>query len=230
MIPSILDTIRSYARAVPGEVCGALVITLPNHAEFIPCANLSKFPDVCHFCPKDLAGAEDKGHLVGYVHTHDAGAVPSQTDIDFCRRSRKPWWIVSPDSWTRINSNLPLERRPFAWGVQDCYTLISDWFSEEGVVLPEFTREPDFWKHGKNPYMDGIKVSDFEIVKGQPERGDIILMAIQSRDDIPNHAAVHVGNGEIIHHLPKRLSMVELYDGIYQDATRAVVRRKRENN
>lgn len=225
MTPELLETIRAYARVDTNEVCGAIVISSPNVAEYFPCTNLSKFPDQCHFCPKDLANAEDSGTLVGYVHTHDDGTTPSEVDIEFCRRSRKPWWIVSPESFSRINPSLSLVKRPFAWGVQDCYTLIRDWYDEQGTELPDFQRQQDFWKEGGNPYMDGLSSAGFAVVDDVPQYGDGILMSIRSTNGIPNHAAVYVGDGNIVHHLPNRLSMVELYDGFYQSVTCGVVRR-----
>jgi len=226
MTPELLASIRECSQRAEHEVCGVL-IHRSNEAVYVPCHNLSDIPGRGRFSPVDLARAEDMGPVLGYVHTHDVGCTPSPVDLKFCLESHKPWWIVSPTAWFRMSSNLELQKRRFAWGIQDCFTLIRDWFEGEGIVFQDFERSKDFWKFGMNPYMDGMADAGFELINKDPERGDVILMGIDTVDCIPNHAAIHIGDGNILHHLPNRLSMVELYDGFYQRSTLAVARRIR---
>ena len=227
MTPELLEAIRFYAGDFSRETCGVLVASKPNKAEFVSCNNLSKVDDKCEFCAKDMARAEDRGKLIGYVHTHSGHVIPSPADKDFCRISKKPWWIVSQDDWARLDTALPFTGRTFAWGVQDCFTLMEDWYSIIGVKFPNILRESSLMKSGVDSYMKYLPYTDFELVNEEPKFGDAILLAIQSIDGQPNHAAVHVGEGNILHHLPNRLSMVELYDGDYRAATKFVARRKK---
>lgn len=224
MTPELLDAVRSHHRE-DGEACGVFVLTRPNYADFFPCRNMVLSGDHTFFDPHDLARAEDRGPIIGYAHTHTEGCIPSPVDMIDCARSRKPWWIVDKTDFYRINPGVPLSGRRFVWGLQDCYTLIRDWFAVNDIIIPDFERSPDFWKAGVDPYMAGLTIAGFELVPEEPGYGDVILMAIESKYGIPNHGAVHIGNGHLIHHLPNRLSMVELYDGIYQSKTVAVARR-----
>ena len=225
MTPELLSAVRARAGDFNREVGGVFIITQPNVAEFFPCKNTAERADIFSPCYADTMAAEDRGPLVGYVHTHNGSCEPSQTDLEFCARSRRPWWIVSQTGFRRVNPGMKLEGRQFAWGVQDCYTLIMDWYAASGVVLPDFVREKDFWLRGEDPYMDGLKTAGFSVVDAEPDLGDGVLMSIRSRNAIPNHGAVHIGDTRIIHHLPNRLSMVELYDDTYRWFTSAVVRR-----
>lgn len=113
----------------------------------------------------------------------------------------------------------------------DCYTLIKDWYERErGVVLPDFERHDNWWNDGhSNLYMDHFREAGFEPVGQYPELevGDVILMQIRSKNGVPNHAGVYVGDGMILHHMYGRLSCKAIYGGILRDYTRLVVRYKR---
>lgn len=57
--------------------------------------------------------------------------------------------------------------------------------------------------------------------------GDFILMQIES--NTVNHAAIYIGNGEILHHLYGRLSMRGVYGSYWLDRTRRTLRHKLYN-
>ena len=52
-----------------------------------------------------------------------------------------------------------------------------------------------------------------EIKQDQLTHGDCILMAIGS--SVPNHGAVYLGDGIILHHVQNRLSTREIFGGYY---------------
>jgi cell wall-associated NlpC family hydrolase len=57
-------------------------------------------------------------------------------------------------------------------------------------------------------------------------KGDLILMQIRSRNRVPNHAAIYLGDGMMLHHLHSRLSSRDIYGGYWQEVTRSIWRHR----
>jgi proteasome lid subunit RPN8/RPN11 len=220
MTPALLETILQHARREnPRESCGLLIAEgTDSLASYVPCRNLLT-GDFFNLHPEDWAAAEDRGRILGVVHSHPGGeAKPSGADLQAQLSTGLPWWIVVPETgaWARFGA-AQLTGRTFAWGVSDCYTLAADWF--QGV--PDFVREPDFWKT-RDLFRGGLERAGFREVHDGPRPGDALLFAIRS--GVPNHCAVYMGDGRILHHLPGRLSCQELMGRWVRDVV-AVVRR-----
>lgn len=100
---------------------------------------------------------------------------------------------------------LPLVGRPFRYGVTDCYSLIRDWYrTQRGVLLPDYPREWNFWVEGLDMYGAGFGEAGFRrIDPADAGEGDSVLFRIRSR--VPNHAAVLLGGGWMLHHTASRL-------------------------
>lgn len=65
------------------------------------------------------------------------------------------------------------------------------------------------WNDGvSNLYTEGFPEAGFVAVGTDAElqTGDVILMQIRSKNGVPNHAAIYLGDGLILHHLHGRLS------------------------
>ena len=121
----------------------------------------------------------------------------------------------------------PLVGREFSHGVLDCYSLCRDWyFRERGVMLPDFERHDKWWDDGHSDlYTEHFAEAGFvEIDRKAIQPGDAVLMQVQSKNLVPNHAAIYIGDGLILHHLYGRLSSRDVYGGYWQQATRAVLR------
>jgi len=213
----------------PREACG-LVVVVKGRARYVPCSNVSDNPDQFAIAPQELAAAEDMGELIGVFHSHpNASANPSEADLVGCERSGVEWHILGWPSgvWRSFKPTgyaAPLVGREFIHGVLDCYTLVQDWFRiERGVVLPDFERRDDWWERGDNLYLDQYRAAGFvPIAPANLSHGDCFLMQIQS--PVPNHAAVYLGDGMILHHLHGRLSSRDVYGGYYQHVTTHVLR------
>jgi cell wall-associated NlpC family hydrolase len=149
-----------------------------------------------------------------------------------CEASGLPWHIVGipSEDWVRVEPTgfvAPLVGREWSHGVLDCYSLVRDWFrSERGVLLPNFARFDDWWKRGENLYLDNFSQVGFEAIGFADLRnlqlGDCFLMQVAS--PVPNHAAVYLGDGLILHHLQGRLSSRDVYGGYWQKVTTHVLR------
>lgn len=222
MTPALLEVILDHARAeAPRECCGVLVWDGQNGATYRHCQNIGG-PDQFEIHPEDWVAAEDAGPVLGVVHSHPGGtAEPSEWDLASCNRSGVPWWIVTPEGdWQRVTpTGWETKGHPFAWGVQDCYTLARDAYGH----MPDFVRGPGFWKI-HDLFTEGLEAAGFERVEDGPLVGDALLLSIRGAG-VPNHCAVYIGGGRVLHHLPGRLSREEDL-GPLNRAVVAVVRRR----
>ena len=222
-----------HARAeYPREACGLLVIRKGREV-YARCRNIGVGTDQFVIHPEDYVAADMEGEIVGVVHSHlGMSPEPSQADRVACEASGLPWHIVGfpSEDWVRIEPTgfvAPLVGREWSHGVLDCYSLVRDWFrSERGVLLPNFARFDDWWKRGENLYLDNFAQVGFEAVNFADLRslqpGDCFLMQVAS--PVPNHAAVYLGDGLILHHLQGRLSSRDVYGGYWQKVTTHVLK------
>lgn len=244
MQPDTIEAIRAHAEnAFPRECCG-LVVIVKGRERFIACTNAAQGADHFILPAEEYADAEALGEIVAVVHSHpNAPAEPSQADLVACEGSGLPWHIVRVDlvdgaalagemvTIEPTGYRAPLVGRQFSHGVLDCYQLIVDWYQQErGITLKQFARADGWWDDGDSDlYTRGFPEAGFvRIADGeQPQVGDVILMQIRSRNQVPNHAAVYLGDGVMLHHLHGRLSSRDIYGGYFQETTRAVLRRSR---
>lgn len=237
----LIKSIRLHAQAeYPRESCG-LVIVLKGRKRYVPCKNAAQGTEHFVLPADEYAAAEDLGEVVAVVHSHpDAPAAASQADLVSCEASGLPWHIVRVDlidgapvagemsTIEPTGYRAPLIGREFSHGVLDCYQLIVDWYAQErGITLPQFSRADEWWNDGKSDlYTDGFPKAGFVRLPegGAPEKGDVILMQIRAKNGVPNHAAIYLGDGLMLHHMHGRLSSRDLYGGWYLESTRAVLR------
>ena len=147
------------------------------------------------------------------VHSHpDGPECPSAADMRGQRATAVPWVIVSTDG-KRAGAPFvldpdaperpPLEGRPFRHGVTDCYSLLRDWFHmEQGIALPDYPRDWEWWKNGEDLYRKEFRGAGFQALgeAAVQRRGDVFLAQTPKSPAI-NHAGVYLGDGMAIHHL-----------------------------
>lgn len=234
--PLAAAAIREHAEAeYPREACGLLIV-VKGKQRYVPCRNIAATPIenfILH--PEDLANAEDVGEVVGVVHSHpDMPATMSQADLVVCEQGELPWYIVSVGRngcegeicrYTPTGYAAPLIGRQFSHGVLDCYTLVRDYYAENlGIKLLDFERRDNWWHNGEDLYMRQFADAGFVVVNDGLQLHDGIIM--QVRSPVANHAGVYIGDGQMIHHMYGRLSTRDVYNGYFQEVTRAVVRHK----
>lgn len=144
------------------------------------------------------------------------GQWPSADDMAHQVATGLPWGIVwcdgeaakEPVWWGDHVIDEPLIGRNFEPGIRDCYALGRAWYwQERGITLPEVPRDDEWWHHGGDLFRECFAKAGFEIVTGAPQPGDALLMSIRS--PVPNHCAIVLERGLILHHLTNRLSRRE---------------------
>ena len=227
------------AECYPNESCG-LIVLAEDGERYVPCNNAHDNPSE-HFrlSGEDFSEAEELGEVKAVVHSHpNASGAPSDADRVQCELSELPWHILSVgmvDGKAEFGQQgycqpcgyqAPLQGRQFAHGLLDCFTLFKDFLWREfGIRLNNCEREDDWWNKGQELYsIDRLNAEGLFQIKDEPKRGDIILMNIRSK--VANHAAVYLGDGQMLHHLHGKLSRTEPYGGMWAERTIMIVRHK----
>jgi len=205
---------------MPKEACG-LVVIVKGRERYIPCQNLApNATDMFILDPEDYAKAEDLGEITAVFHSHPVtAAAPSEADRIACESSGLPWVICNPvvDTWAELapcGFKAPLIGREYTWAVADCWTLVRDWYTENGVSIPDWPRPTTLDQFQASPMFDECwAVGGFSLLDEEEElkRGDLILMRIDSKG--LDHCAVYIGDSMILHHLAGRLSSRDIYGG-----------------
>ncbi len=226
----MVDVIRSHAKEeFPREACGLIVESGGERFVFRG-QNIAERSYHFALSPRSYVEAARLGKIVGVYHSHPQGSQePSQIDRTACNRSGLPWYVFSvpQDRLERIapeDRGTPLLGRVFCWGVHDCFTLLRDYYRPLGVNIPEYDYEERYWLKGKDYYTERtlacgfVKVLDPEDIQIH----DLLHMKIHA--DVPNHGAVYIGGQRMLHHLERRLSCRDVYDGFWKFSTSAIYR------
>ena len=240
---SVLPFIRIHAAAeAPRESCGIVIADPDGKPVYIACKNLAKETEHFVLDSADFARAEDTGEIIAIAHSHVfESPAPSSADLTGIERTRVPWLIVNHPLGTFTITKpsgyvAPLVGRAFVHGSHDCYGLIRDAFRERGVELPEFDRVYGWWDEPNGPELYGeenITSAGFAIIhRGSVDSNslkslhpyDVLIIQVAAKH--PNHGAVYIGNGMILHHLIGQLSRREFFGEHWQKRTVLVLRHK----
>lgn len=112
-------------------------------------------------------------------------------------------------------------------GQRDCYELNRDFFRDNfGIELPPFARPHD-WESDKIDLIRNLHeqcgfeaITEWKIKDLRP--ADVLAMSINESN--PNHLAINLGDGNILHHLFGRKSRIEPLAGFWRNHTAFVLR------
>jgi proteasome lid subunit RPN8/RPN11 len=206
------DKIREETlRCFPNEMCGILV-----EDNFIPLVNISESPeDSFRFDASELVLYA--GMITAIVHSHCRNVknpelldtrTPSVTDIINQKKTNTPWIIVATEGYTvteplefpKIPSNEYIGR-PFIWFVNDCYSIVQDWYKFElDIILPDHKAVVDYRDLNGEDELFTEYLTEYKFTKvvqiEDIQDGDILLLNYRGR--IRNHLGIYI-NGEVLH-------------------------------
>jgi len=146
------------------------------------------------------------------------GRTPSYKDVRTQIAMNIPWGIVAtegetvtPILWFPQSRDVELLNRKFVYYVFDCWTLVRDWYWQNRQI--ELMYYPDIEINPHKGLMEDAAYERFadeagfkQITFKELEVGDVFLMNSFGRRT--NHAAVYVGDGNVMHHWTTRKSEV----------------------
>ena len=202
----------------PKESVGVL-LNIKGKEKYFPCRNLSMNNNQCFILdPEDYVKADNLGEIIAIVHSHPiTPPEPSEADRVSCEHSNLKWYIVNPktEKWGYCEPcgfKPPLRGRQWVWGLQDCYSLVRDWYKQEkNIELLDYERPVTPEEFIKNPVFEKYLPSRGFRLLNPNERllnGDVLAMSIFGNG--LNHVAIFL-NGDVLHHLTDRLSCIEPY-------------------
>lgn len=228
--------ITVHAKAVaPREACGAIVESVSGKLEALPLRNVHPSPE-----RNFLMDGEEWGKLMAggkvraYYHSHpDGPAEFSEPDKVLSEETGLPCYLYdvasdtlsayAPSGW-----HPPLEGRLYMAGVNDCFTLVRDWHRENtGIELALPPRTSEMMLRGVPGLMEHIEQNALVRMTTdppRPQRGDVLLMHLRGSTSAPNHCAVHIGAGEILHQLLGHPSRRDPWGGFWEQITTMVLR------
>ena len=227
------DAAKHAKECFPNESCGLLAI-IKGEKTYWPCKNIAESGfEYFVIDPDDWAECEDTGEIIGIVHSHPTGPIlPSDNDKACCEHLGLPWHIYSVhmDDWHSFEPSgwkaPSLIGRSFVFGVNDCWSLITDWFKENKNIKIQYTTRPRTLKEFiKNPLFEKTlpSLGFVELEKKATIKiGDVLLM--ESVKNKLAHTALYIGDQTILHHSLGKLSCREIYDLKYQQATKKIYR------
>jgi len=112
--------------------------------------------------------------------------------------------------------------RQWDYGLHDCFSLVREWFSLTGVIIPDFER-PDDLERCESIFLAEAEACGFVQVEFERRKpGDVLIMRLGTMT--PMHAAILLENEQILHQRQDSLSAVEPLRQYYVSRVAAVFR------
>ena len=111
---------------------------------------------------------------------------------------------------------------PWQYGINDCFSLVRRYYALAGVMLPDFER-PKELQTSSSIFLEQAGALGFrETALSELRAGDVLIMRLGT--DAPMHAAIYVGDQQILHQRMNSVSGVEALTRYYRMKTAAVFR------
>lgn len=217
---AIAAALAHAEKCQPLEACGVIAEDI-----FYPVTNRATQYDTFVMDMVEFRTIAKEHRIDAIVHSHIyTPPIASDADRAMCEATGKPWLIVSwplgthsviePSGWAA-----PLVGRKWAWGTHDCFGLIRDGFrAYTGIELPNFDRKWLWWERGEDIITEQFKDAGFHEVSGAWHHCDVIGMQIwPSR--VVNHLGLFLAPDVMLHQMLGRLSVREVYGGVFAKAT-----------
>jgi proteasome lid subunit RPN8/RPN11 len=224
--------IQEAAERSDEEICGFLLYDGLGSLQVYPTKNVASSNRDERW---EISGSEQltfhkTGRVFAVYHSHVKHPCEfSPDDIRTADMAEVPMLLYSRVTRTfnyycPVICRRPLKDRPFVFGLQDCVSLVTDYYEKEfNFKFPFFVRNQRMLDAGFPEVADyyikqGFKpVSDLKI-------GDILLISVMNVGHI-NHVGVFLGCNMVLHQMMHRLSCTQFFDDSWSKRVRVVVRK-----
>ena len=112
--------------------------------------------------------------------------------------------------------------RQWEYGVNDCFSLVRDFYALKGIMLPDFDRPADLETCQSIFLQQAERIGFQQVPYGKRRPDDVLIMRIGTKE--PMHAAILLPNEQILHQRQDSLSAAEPLRQYYVDSIAAVFR------
>lgn len=112
--------------------------------------------------------------------------------------------------------------RQWSYGVNDCFSLVREFFRLQSIRLPDFERPQDLETSPSIFLEQAERIGFRQVAYANRQPGDVLIMRLGTR--FPMHAAVLVDFDRILHQRQDSLSTEEALTRYYIDRIAAVFR------
>jgi len=243
---NIKEKIKRHALKDLTQECCGLLVEKDNSIDVFECSNVSESPKN-HFSilPRDYLRASRSGSIKAVYHSHNSDNNKFSPNDILHSRSHKIAFILycsTKDSFSAFDPDRDktfLYDKIFKIGESDCYTVVKEYYKNLGIDLADSpnSRKDHTW-HQKNPSL----IQDlFNLNKSNPElpiieinptedlkKHDVIVFEyIKNRG--PNHVAIYLGEGKILHHPRNKYLCIEPLSKPYQKTICKIYRHEQLN-
>lgn len=207
----------------PQEICGAIADIHDKGRRFFAIDNIAENPEeTFEMNPKGWQALAADGEIVAVVHSHPNGEpFLSGADRQMQIQTGLPWILAVGGRLKQFRCCPHLRGRVFEYGKADCGALIRDAFMLMGFDLPDHTRG-DIDDDAEHEYLrKHFERVGFVRVSDGLRGGDVVLTSYGGH---ANHAALYLGNGQILHHAYNQLSRREPFNQWWSERVHSVWR------
>ena len=207
----------------PNEFAALIVDEYERGRNLLVLPNIAENPtETFEISPKDWQLAESKGEIVAVVHSHPTGEpFLSGADRQMQIQTGLPWILAGGRRLKQFRCCPHLRGRVFEYGKADCGALIRDAFMLMGIDLPDHERG-DIDDDAEHEYLrKHFERVGFVRVSDDLRGGEVILTSYGGH---ANHAALYLGDGQILHHAYNQLSRREPFNQWWAERVHSVWR------
>lgn len=207
----------------PMEMCGVISDTSYNGNWFFAISNVAENPyETFVIQPEGMETASKYGKIIAVVHSHPSGEpFLSGADRQMQIQTGLPWILAVGGRLKQFRCCPHLRGRVFEYGKADCGALIRDAFMLMGIDLPDHTRG-DIDDDAEHEYLrKHFERVGFVRISDGLRGGDVILTSYGGH---ANHAALYLGDGQILHHAYNQLSRREPFNQWWSERVHSVWR------
>lgn len=233
MNTDVKNQMIEFAEKTPNEEsCGFLYVTFTN-VGFMPCENIAANKmEYFEISKEDYFNCLKLGNIVGIFHSHTARLTTgfTQDDMDTAEEMEVPIYLYhlgdkSFKEYIPPSYNVNLEGQMFIFGQQDCFSLVRHYYRQKHqIFISDYDRDEHYLHQADNRILDNFSNEGFVDIKiaGLPQKEDVFVFS--NTRDIPQHFAIFMGQGRVLHHPLGSLSKYDPFNGSWMRKCKLILR------